>query len=151
MIPAIPLLLLAEEDLLFCSWFLPIPCHLDENLLLPSYFFWTAVMQIPKGSDGNKKQTYKTKQFSDWVKKKSSQGILKMRSMGATAVCETRTDKDWRANAVDLYFHCGILVEIEVVMFNYLEITFWFLSFSLTMVHSETRPHGSWLYNYYPS
>lgn len=49
---------------------------------------------------GIKKQT---KQCSVWVRERNSLGSLEVRSMGATAVCETRTDKGLRGNAVDLY------------------------------------------------
>lgn len=74
-----------------------------------------------------------------------------MRSMGATAVCETGTDKGFKSERCGLVFSLWHSGRNRVVTFNDLEITFWFLSFPLTMVQSKTGPHGSWLYNYYPS
>lgn len=49
-------------------------------------------MQIQKKRDGNKKQTNKTVLRLGQGKELS--GGWEVRSMGATVVCETRTDKD---------------------------------------------------------
>lgn len=73
-----------------------------------------------------------------------------MRNMGKIAMCETRVEMDLRSHGVDSCSLCGVL-ETEIKTFEYFELTFQFLNFSLTMVHSETGPHGSQLYNYYSS
>lgn len=76
---------------------------------------------------------------------KESQRVLELRSMGATTVCETRTKRDLKGNALGLCSLCGIL-EKEGEKFSYLEIIFWF-----QVYNSETGPHDPWLYNHYLS